>query len=250
MSRHRRPDHLDRAAACSTSRSRDDMGRRFPSARHAGGWSVRDGVGQLSAGSLTVISRRASVLLRAFCVAFNDGLERRARQRLRPYLARTIGTRDDGLDEERSWMAMDWLIRVYAPAWLELMGVCEAARGLALVAPVRGVGDLPGALEALEPARARCPRCSAGSGAPASRRAGAPSGRWTLRPQGGLGRRVRQRSGSSSGSRWEAPPGERARAGTRRSRDGAAAASCQARGRGRGTSSTAAARRRADYDRR
>jgi len=94
-----------------------------------------------------------SPALRAFCVALNDGLEKHARQRLRPYLARTIGTTHDGLDEQRSWMAMDWLIRVYAPAWLELAGVTDAARGLAVLAPVRGVGDLAAALETLEPAR-------------------------------------------------------------------------------------------------
>ena len=54
-----------------------------------------------------------SPVLRAMCIALNDGLEHEPRQRLRPYLARTIGTADDGLDTERGWMAMDWLIRVF-----------------------------------------------------------------------------------------------------------------------------------------
>jgi hypothetical protein len=94
-----------------------------------------------------------SPALRAFCVALNDGLEKNTRQRLRPYLARTIGTTHDGLDEERAWMAMDWLIRVYAPAWLELAGATGAARGLTLLAPVQGVEDLAAARETLEAAR-------------------------------------------------------------------------------------------------
>ena len=115
-----------------------------------------------------------SPALRAFCVALNDGLEKNARQRLRLYLARTIGTTDDGLDEERAWMAMDWLIRVYAPAWLELAGVTGAARGLTLLAPVQGVGDLAPAGNAGggQTQRSRCPE-----GGRLPSRAGAPTGR-------------------------------------------------------------------------
>jgi hypothetical protein len=94
-----------------------------------------------------------SPALRSFCVALNDGLEKNARQRLRPFLARTIGTTHDGLDEERAWMAIDWLIRVYAPAWLELAGVTGAARGLTLLAPVQGVEDLTAVRATLEAAR-------------------------------------------------------------------------------------------------
>jgi hypothetical protein len=94
-----------------------------------------------------------SPALRSFCVALNDGLPRKTRQRLRSYLTRTIGTTHDGLDEERSWMAMDWMIRVYAPAWLDLAGVTGAARELALLAPVQGVGNLAAASETLEAAR-------------------------------------------------------------------------------------------------
>ena len=59
-----------------------------------------------------------SPVLRAMCIALNDGLDQEPRQRLRPYLTRTIGTANDGLDIWRGWMAMDWLARVYTPAWL------------------------------------------------------------------------------------------------------------------------------------
>jgi hypothetical protein len=71
-----------------------------------------------------------SPVLRALCVTLNDGLPDRPRQRLRPYLARTIGTAGDGLDGARAWMAMDWLIGTYAPAWLELIGLGDEAAGL------------------------------------------------------------------------------------------------------------------------
>ena len=56
-----------------------------------------------------------SPVLRAMCIALNDGLDQEPRQRLRPYLTRTIGTAEDGLDTWRGWMAMDWLARTYTP---------------------------------------------------------------------------------------------------------------------------------------
>ena len=94
-----------------------------------------------------------SPVLRAFCTTLNDSLEDGPRQRLRPYLARTIGTVDDGLDEVRSWMAMDWLIRTYAPAWLELAGLAESAQRVAGLAPVLDSASLHAARVALGPAR-------------------------------------------------------------------------------------------------
>jgi hypothetical protein len=71
-----------------------------------------------------------SPVVRALCVALNDGLEGAERQRLRPYLTRTIGTATDGLDNRRGWMALDWLIGVYAPTWLHHAGLHDAATRL------------------------------------------------------------------------------------------------------------------------
>jgi hypothetical protein len=104
-----------------------------------------------------------SPVLRALCIALNDGLEDEPRQRLRPYLARTIGTVDDGLDFARAWMAMDWLIRVYTPAWLRLAGLRESGDALAALAPVIDESSLHGALGMLDCARrsARAARLSA-----------------------------------------------------------------------------------------
>ena len=83
-----------------------------------------------------------SPALRSFCVALNDGLGNRERQRLRPYLTRTIGTADDGLDQPRGWMALDWLVRMYAPAWLALAGATDAGDRLASRSPIAGFSDL------------------------------------------------------------------------------------------------------------
>jgi hypothetical protein len=71
-----------------------------------------------------------------FCIRLNDALGDERRQRLRPYLARTIGTHEDGLDEHRAWLCVDWLVRVYAPAWLSLAGLDDAALRLQALPPI------------------------------------------------------------------------------------------------------------------
>jgi hypothetical protein len=91
-----------------------------------------------------------SPMLCAFCMRLNDALPGDQRQRMRPYLARTIGTAGDGLDERRNWMCADWLIRVYTPAWLDLVpnlqSDAEALRALPIIASgenvVRAMEDL------------------------------------------------------------------------------------------------------------
>jgi len=94
-----------------------------------------------------------SPVLRAMCIALNDGLEHEPRQRLRPYLTRTIGTADDRLDDRRGWMAMDWLIRLYTPAWLRLAALSAPARALEELSPVAGTDALSVALDVLDSAR-------------------------------------------------------------------------------------------------
>ncbi len=95
-----------------------------------------------------------SPVLRAFCISFNDDLDDDTRQRLRPFLARTIGTAGDGRDAERAWMAMDWLVRVHTPAWLDLAGLSGPARRLRALAPVVEHDELAVAHEQLLLARA------------------------------------------------------------------------------------------------
>ncbi len=113
-----------------------------------------------------------SPVLRAFCMTLNDTLDHGPRQRLRPYLARTIGTAGDGLDDARSWMAMDWLIRTYAPAWLDASALSESARRLEALRPITDSVALLPALEALVVARRDA------RGAWAAARAGARTATW------------------------------------------------------------------------
>ena len=73
-----------------------------------------------------------SSILTAMGRGLNDGLPDGPRQRLVPLIPRLIGTRDDGRDTARSYMALDWLIRTYAPAWLclaDLEYLADTLRG-------------------------------------------------------------------------------------------------------------------------
>ena len=94
-----------------------------------------------------------SPVLRAYCTALNDSLGDGPRQRLRPYLTRTIGTVSDGLDGWRSWVAMDWLIRTYTPAWLAAAGLGAAAERLRDLPAAKDSSSLRRALSALRELR-------------------------------------------------------------------------------------------------
>ena len=71
-----------------------------------------------------------SPILAALCRLLNDAWDDEGRQRLKPFAARAIGTARDGQDEARSYMALDWLVRTHAPAWLDLAGLREEATEL------------------------------------------------------------------------------------------------------------------------
>jgi hypothetical protein len=123
-----------------------------------------------------------SPVLTQFCVVFNDRLPDDRRQRLRPYLTRTIGTRDDGHDEERAWMCLDWLIRVYAPTWLSLAHLEDAAERLRSLPPVLAAENLTRAMDDVSYARDRADAAGAaawdGDAAGAIFRAAARAAAW------------------------------------------------------------------------
>jgi hypothetical protein len=122
--------------------------------------------------------RCVSPVLRAVCIALNDGLEAGPRQALRPYLGRTIGTAGDGLDPARAWMALDWLIRDYAPVWLDAAALHSAASELRSTATVLDERSLAVALPRLEAARAEA-RCARGPGQWSAARAVARELAWS-----------------------------------------------------------------------
>jgi hypothetical protein len=71
-----------------------------------------------------------SPVLRRYCIALNDRLGDEDRQKLRPYLARTIGTVGDGLDEQRIQMCREFLLHHTLPRHLDAAGRHEAAQRL------------------------------------------------------------------------------------------------------------------------
>lgn len=103
-----------------------------------------------------------SPVLRAFCVTLNDSLDDLPRQRLRPYLARTIGTSGDGYDEVRSWLALDWLVRTYTATWLAAAGLGSAAERLSRLPEVAEGCNLQVVLSALRDARTDAHAAGAG----------------------------------------------------------------------------------------
>ena len=65
-----------------------------------------------------------SPVIRAFCAAWNDAIpDDHTRTRLlRPLLPVILDTRSTPeVEERRSFMALDWLIREHLPAWLDLV---------------------------------------------------------------------------------------------------------------------------------
>jgi hypothetical protein len=94
---------------------------------------------------------------------WNDDLDDTTRQRLLPYAARTIdgrvvpgplaGTAGDGHDERRAWLLVDWQVRVFAPAWLRLVGLVREADRLAGAAEIVDRDSLAAVQAVLEQAR-------------------------------------------------------------------------------------------------
>ena len=95
--------------------------------------------GALKVNGVTITDhpKDVSTVIRNFLIGWNDSLPDAERQLLKPYIAKVRGTRTNEKDElRRSRMAIDWIARVYTPAWLELAGLDEHARVL------RGLSEL------------------------------------------------------------------------------------------------------------
>lgn len=71
-----------------------------------------------------------SPVLAHFGISLNDRFPDDRRQRLKPLIPLLPGTAGDGLDERRGYLALDWLVRTFAPAWLDLAGLAEEAAEL------------------------------------------------------------------------------------------------------------------------
>lgn len=78
------------------------------------------------------------------------GLDDETRQRLKPIVPRLVGTAGDPeADRVRRWVAVDWLVRRQAAAWLRHAGLVEAAEKLAAVGELTDNEELARAVDIL-----------------------------------------------------------------------------------------------------
>jgi hypothetical protein len=96
----------------------------------------------------------ASPVISAFMRAWNDGLPDAERTALLlPLIPWLVGTRgDEALEERRSLMAADWLVRVHTPAWLRLAKLDAQAELLERLPEITSMAQVPsirGPLEAV-----------------------------------------------------------------------------------------------------
>ena len=82
-----------------------------------------------------------SPVLTSFGISINDSLPAAKRQQLIPLIPLLPGTRGDGRDDTRGYLALDWLLRAYAPAWLELAGLTAEAAALRDSPPIIGLAS-------------------------------------------------------------------------------------------------------------
>ncbi len=80
-------------------------------------------------------------VLAAFGRAWNDLLDDEARNRiLKPFLPRLVGTRSTPeVQDARAFMAADWAVRTFTPAWLRKAGLDDDAAALEALAVLSSV---------------------------------------------------------------------------------------------------------------
>lgn len=118
----------------------------------------------------------ASPVISTFVRAWQDALSDDDRDRLLPaavWVPRLVGSRgDDATEDRRAYLALDWLVRVYTPAWLDLVpsfaAHAAALRALPeivdLTTAVRAGNTVRAARHAARPAR-HAAWCAAGEAA-------------------------------------------------------------------------------------
>ena len=118
---------------------RDDEAREARAAAHAKGLRAR------------VPPPHSQVVASFF--AHVDHLGEEAKPRLNAMRSR-VGQIDAlDTDDRRAWLCVDWLVRVHAPAWLDVAGLARRSRALRRLAPLTEPGAMHEAVDSLEGAR-------------------------------------------------------------------------------------------------
>ena len=118
-------------------------------------------------------------VIAAFMRGWNDGLpsdEDRTRLLL-PFVPKIVGTKgSEALEERRSLMAADWLVRVHTPAWLRLAGLKDQAATLEALPEITTLAQAPSLHGPLEAVRKDAAAAWAAARAAAWAAAGAAAG--------------------------------------------------------------------------
>ena len=97
----------------------------------------------------------ACPVISAFLRSWNDALPTDAdRDRLlKPLIPQLLNTRNKSLEEKRSLMAADWLVRVNTPAWLRLAKLDKQAELLESLPEITSMAQVPSIREPIEAVR-------------------------------------------------------------------------------------------------
>ena len=94
-------------------------------------------------------------VLAAFGRSWNDTLDDEARNRLlKPFIPRLIGTKSTSeVQDARVFMAADWAVRTFTPAWLRKAGLAEDAAALEALTALSSVDLCKAAMPVISKAR-------------------------------------------------------------------------------------------------
>lgn len=97
----------------------------------------------------------ACPVIGAFLRSWNDSLPNNERNELLlPLIPRLVGTRGSkALEERRSLMAVDWIVRTHTPAWLRLAGLTVQADALSSLPEITSMAQVPSIKPAIDAAR-------------------------------------------------------------------------------------------------
>ena len=120
----------------------------------------------------------ACPVIGAFMRSWNDCLPDADRTALLlPLIPRLVGTRGSkALEARRANMAVDWMVRVHAPAWLRLAGLTDHADALSSMPEITDFSNTPALKPALEAARKNARAARDAAWAAARDAAGAAAG--------------------------------------------------------------------------
>src|SRR5690606_2667373 len=97
----------------------------------------------------------ACPVIGAFLRSWNDALPDDERNELLiPLIPKLVGTRGSkDLEERRSLMAVDWVVRTHTPAWLRLAGLTAQAESLSSLPEITSMAQVPSIRPAIDAAR-------------------------------------------------------------------------------------------------